>query len=260
MSHRDCFQSRENVYGLFFECFFFPSHIRVSKATLLPPVSPTTQQQREVGKRTAPLERVYSQQLPVCATTVVCTHSWMELCRTGKEGRLGVWFFFFLFLFFFSFILSKEGTKSQPSFKPTAAQELTTSPKASVFMWELSTLPLLLRGCACIWKVQLRQKALPKVCALLRKVKPCWDKEKGMRKSLGLKWPFSNVRATEICLWALTLLFPRADLIWEVFGSFGGDHCLSKCKVWCYAGGWGYPYPGMALLSQGSLRRKSPSP
>ena len=102
------------MYGLFFECFFFPSHIRVSKATLLPPVSPTTQQQREVGKRTAPLERVYSQQLPVCATTVVCTHSWMELCRTGKEGRLGVWFFF-SFSFFPLFSAKKAQNLSQAS-------------------------------------------------------------------------------------------------------------------------------------------------
>ncbi|KGL89105.1 hypothetical protein N301_03201, partial [Charadrius vociferus] len=39
MSHRGCYKSRENVSGLFFDCFFFPSHIRVSKATLFPPVN-----------------------------------------------------------------------------------------------------------------------------------------------------------------------------------------------------------------------------
>ncbi|KFP63045.1 hypothetical protein N322_05165, partial [Cariama cristata] len=44
MSHRGCYKSRENVSGIFFDCFFFllvffffSSHVRVSKATLLPP-------------------------------------------------------------------------------------------------------------------------------------------------------------------------------------------------------------------------------
>ncbi|KFP83227.1 hypothetical protein N311_12373, partial [Apaloderma vittatum] len=39
MSHRGCYKSRENVSGLLFDWLFvfFPSHIRVSKATLLPP-------------------------------------------------------------------------------------------------------------------------------------------------------------------------------------------------------------------------------
>ncbi|KFQ70260.1 hypothetical protein N335_05550, partial [Phaethon lepturus] len=42
MLHRGCYKSREDASGLFFDwffgvCFFFSSHMRVSKATLLPP-------------------------------------------------------------------------------------------------------------------------------------------------------------------------------------------------------------------------------
>lgn len=49
------------------------------------------------------------------------------------------------------------------------------------------------------------------------------------------------MRDTEIYLRALTLLFPRADVIWEVSGTSGSHHCLYMCKAWCYTGGWGYP-------------------
>lgn len=159
MSHRGCYKSRENVSGLFFDCFgFFPSPIRVSKATLLPPsiLPPSSKESRQAGgKRTAPVKCVHTQ-----SNHLGVLHTfWMQCCRGVKKG---FWIFHLLFLsFFLFFILRKEGTKSQPSFKPRAAWELPVSQKATVSTWEPSPhLSLLfLRVCACICTTQVEGPA-----------------------------------------------------------------------------------------------------
>lgn len=136
----------------------------------------------------------------------------------GKEGRLG---FFSLLCFallciaLLFFIICKKGTKSQLSFKPSAAWEHQTSQKASMSMWEPSPhLSLLfLRVCTCSCKVPLRQKALPKVCALLGKVKPCRDKESGdEEESVGFNRPFFQCECCRKSPATPRIAFPRADL------------------------------------------------
>lgn len=137
---------------------FFSSPIRVSKATLLPPsiLPPSSKVSRQAGNRTAPVKCVHTQRnhLGILHTF------WMQCCRGGKKG---FWIFSLLFLsfFLFFFFLRKEGTKSQPSFKPSAAWELPVSQKASVSTWEPSPhLSLLfLRVCACIFTAQVEGPA-----------------------------------------------------------------------------------------------------
>lgn len=58
---------------------------------------------------------------------------------------------------------------------------------------------------------QYRQKALPKVYALLGKVKLSRDRERGTRKSLGLNRPFPSVSYRKLPVIA-HIAFPRAVL------------------------------------------------
>lgn len=120
--------------------FFFPPTLGFLKSLFFPPVNPTTQQQSE---QTGRKEDCSSETCVHTHRATTCLHHhgglhpfWMELCRMGKEGRLDFFFYPLFFLLFFN--LSKEGTKSQPSFKPTAAWEPSTSQKATVSMWEPS--------------------------------------------------------------------------------------------------------------------------
>lgn len=135
-----------------------------------------------------------------------CTHSGQSCAGGGKEGRLYIFFFFFSF-----FILSKEGTKSQPSFKPSAAQEPPTSPKELRLCGnpDLTSSPPSTE--AVLAFEQYRQKVLPKVYALLGRVKLCQDRERGTRKSLGLNRPFPSVSYRKSPV-ITHIAFPRADL------------------------------------------------
>lgn len=185
-------------------CCCYNSHIRVSRATLLSPsiLPPRSKVSRQAGKRYAQVKCVYirTQHSPACTTTAVCTHSGWS-CGEGKGREAGIFFSPLLcFALLCFFIICKKGTKSQLSFKLSAAWEHPTSQKSSMSVWEPSPhLSLLfLRVCTCSCKVPLRQKALPKICALLGKVKPCQDKGSGDEEaSVGLNRPFFPMRVLQ---------------------------------------------------------------
>lgn len=172
-------------------------------------------------------------------TAFACLHHhsslhpfWMELWRGERKGG---WNFFsplLCFALLCFFIICKKGTKSQLSFKLSAAWEHPTSQKSSMSVWEPNPhLSLLfLRVCTCSCKVPLRQKALPKICALLGKVKPCQDKGSGDEEaSVGLNRPFFQCECYRKSPASPCIAFPRADL--GGLQCFGGDHCLTCRKV-----------------------------
>lgn len=158
--------------------FFFPPTLGFQKPLFFPMsiLPPSSKESRQAGKRAALVNCVYTHTTTTCLHH--CTHSGQSCAGGGKEGRLYIFFFFFSF---FIFILSKEGTKSQPSFKPSAAQEPPTSPKELRLCGnpDLTSSPPSTE--AVLAFEQYRQKVLPKVYALLGRVKLCQDRERGTR-------------------------------------------------------------------------------
>lgn len=256
MSHRGCYKSRENVSGLFFDCFgFFSFPIRVSKATLLPPsiLPPNSKESRQAENRTAPLKCVHTQ-----SNHLGVLHTfWMQCCRGGKEGILDFFISFFFHFSFFFFILRKEGTKSQPSFKPSAAWELSVSQKASVSTWEPSPhLSLLfLRVCACICTAQVKGPAQDLCTARESKAVPGQGKW-GEEESAGLNRPFSNVRTMEVTCdspHCFSKSRPgRALVLFEVIAAF------ACARLGVMQEGQN-TYPGVATLNQCSLGEEIPA-